>query len=140
MTRRLFVLVLGCGLVVGIVAAGKHGEPGHESVKPLAAREIAEKMDGRDAMATAVEVTLEAGQSSPAHRHPGPALGYVLEGVYEWGIDDQPSIVLKAGDTFYEPGGCLHRVSKNPGNAKTRILAWVIHPRDAKEIVVPEKR
>ena len=39
---------------------------------------------------------------------------YVLEGEYELGIDDQPTKVFKAGETFYEPTGCLHRVSKNP--------------------------
>jgi quercetin dioxygenase-like cupin family protein len=64
-------------------------------------------------------------------------LGYVLEGEYEWAIDDNESKVLKAGETFYEPAGCLHRVSKNPGKAKARVLAWVIHPRDAKDLVLP---
>ena len=64
-----------------------------------------------------------ARRTSP-HRHPGPAFGYVLEGEYEWAIDDQPAKVLKAGETFYEPTGCLHRVSKNPAaKGKTRVLA-----------------
>jgi quercetin dioxygenase-like cupin family protein len=77
------------------------------------------------------------GQAGAAHRHPGPVLGYVLEGDYEWAIDDNESKVLKAGETFYEPAGCLHRVSKNPCKVKTRVLAWVIHPRDAKDLVLP---
>jgi quercetin dioxygenase-like cupin family protein len=106
-------------------------------VKPLAARDIVEKVDGKEAKATAVEVTLEAGQAGSPHRHPGPVLGYVIEGEYEWAIDDNESRVLKAGETFYEPAGCLHRVSKNPGKVKTRVLAWVIHPRDAKDLVLP---
>ena len=89
-----------------------------------------------DPAATAVEVTLEPGQAGSPHRHPGPVLGYVLEGEYEWAIDDQPAKVLKTGDTFYEPAGCLHRVSKNPGTVKARVLAWVIHPRDAKDLVL----
>jgi hypothetical protein len=46
--------------------------------------------------------------------------------------------VLKAGDTFYEPTGCLHRVSRNPGKAKARVLATVLHPRDGTPITVPE--
>ena len=74
------------------------------------------------------------------HRHPGPGFGYVLEGEYELGIDDQPTKVVKAGGTFYEPTGCLHRVGRNPGQVKTRILAWVLHPRDAKNIVIPEPK
>ena len=63
----------------------------------------------------------------------------MLEGEYEWAIDDQPAGVLKAGETFYEPGGCLHRVSRNSGKVKARVLAWVLHPRDAKDLVIPVK-
>ena len=63
-----------------------------------------------------------------------------LEGEYEWAIDDHPARVLKAGEAFYEPGGCLHRVSRNSGQGKTRVLAWVLHPRDAKALVIPEPK
>jgi quercetin dioxygenase-like cupin family protein len=120
------------------MAAARHDENHSGSVKALAARDLVEKVDGKEAKATAVEVTLEAGQAGTSHRHPGPVLGYVLEGEYEWAIDDQPARLLHAGETFYEPTGCLHRVSKNPGRAKTRVLAWVIHPRDAKDLAIPE--
>jgi quercetin dioxygenase-like cupin family protein len=129
------VVVLGAG---GFIAA-RHDEK-REGARPLAVREIAEKLDGKEASATAVEVTIEPGQAGAPHRHPGPTFGYVLEGEYEWAIDDQPSKVLKAGDTFYEPTGCLHRVSKNPGKVRTRVVAWVLHPRDAKDLVIPEPK
>ena len=67
--------------------------------------------------------------------------GYVLEGEYEWAVDDHPAQTLKAGETFYEPTGCLHRVSKNPAaRGKTRVLAVVLHPRDAKQIAIPEPK
>ena len=141
MIRRALVLAAGIGLVGVGVTAARHDEKAHGSVRALAARDIAEKVDGKAAKATAVEVTLEPGQASAAHRHPGPVLGYVLEGEYEWAIDDQPAKVLKAGETFYEPAGCLHRVSKNPAaKGKTRVLAWVIHPRDVNDLVLPEKK
>ena len=84
---------------------------------------------------------LEPGQASAPHRHPGPVFGYVLEGEYEWAIDDGKPKVLKTGDTFYEPTGCLHRVSKNPSDKnRTRVLAVVLHPHDAKQISTPEPR
>jgi quercetin dioxygenase-like cupin family protein len=139
MTRTTLALVAGIGLGAGGLIAARHDEK-TESVKVLAARDVAEKVDGKEAKATAVEVTLAPGQASPPHRHPGPALGYVLEGEYEWAINDEPAKVLKAGETFYEPAGCLHRVSKNPGKVKTRVLAWVLHPRDAKDLVIPEPK
>ncbi|QEL19379.1 cupin domain-containing protein [Limnoglobus roseus] len=141
MIRGTLVLVTGISLGLGGMLAARHDEKPHgTAVKLLAARDIAEKLDGKEAKATAVEVTIEPGQAGDPHRHPGPAFGYVLEGEYEWAIDDQPAKVLKAGETFYEPGGCLHRVSKNSGKVKTRVLAWVLHPREAKDLVIPEPK
>ena len=139
MTRS--TLRVAVGVVLGAVGmtAAQHDEK-HESVRSLAVREIDEKLDGKETSATAVEVTFEPGQAGAPHRHPGPAFGYVVEGEYEWAIDDQPAKILKAGETFYEPGGCLHRVTKNPGKVKTRVVAWVLHPRDAKELVIPEPK
>ncbi|MBX9622455.1 MAG: cupin domain-containing protein [Gemmataceae bacterium] len=142
MNRTLLTLLAGAALAAGGVILARAGhDDGHgkgPTVKPLSAVEMIEKLDGQEATATAVEVTLEPGQASPAHRHPGPVLGYVLEGEYEWAVDDRPAKVLKAGDTFYEPAGCPHRVSKNPGKVKARVLAWVLHPRHAKQLVLPE--
>jgi quercetin dioxygenase-like cupin family protein len=134
-------LMVAAGIVLGAVGmtAARHDDK-HEPVRRLSEREIAEKLDGKETSATAVEVAYEPGQAGAPHRHPGPAFGYVLEGEYEWAIDDQPARVLKAGETFYEPGGCLHRVSRNPGKVKMRMLAWVLHPRDAKDLVIPVKQ
>lgn len=136
MTR--FVLALGVGL--GAVGLGLGDGPGTPTVKTVSERDITEKLDGKAARATVVEVTLEPGQAGTPHRHAGPVFGYVLEGEYEHAIDDEPARVLKAGDAFYEPGGCLHRVSRNPGKVKTRVLATVLHPRDGKPITVPEPK
>jgi quercetin dioxygenase-like cupin family protein len=139
MTRRTLIMAAGVVLVTGGLIAAQHDEK-QKAARQLAVKEIVEKLDGKETNATAVEVTLEPGQAGASHRHPGPAFGYVLEGEYEWAIDDEPAKVLKAGETFYEPGGCLHRVSKNPGKVKMRMLAWVLHPRDAKELVIPEPK
>jgi quercetin dioxygenase-like cupin family protein len=127
-------------IAVGVVALAHDGEHAKDNVKVLSQREIAEKLDGKQASSTMVEVTLAPGQASAPHRHPGPTFGYVLEGEYEWAIDDKPVQKLKAGDTFYEPTMCLHRVSKNPSHKnKTRVIAIVLHPHDIKQIVIPEK-
>jgi quercetin dioxygenase-like cupin family protein len=138
MIRALLTLAAGIGVGVGGMTAAQHGG---ENVKTIAERNIVEKLDGKETKVTVVEVTLEPGQAGVPHRHPGPGFGYVLEGEYELGIDDQPSKVLKQGETFYEPTGCLHRVSKNPSaTGKTRVIAVVLHPRDAKEIAIPEQK
>lgn len=132
-------LVFGLGIVLGVSAmAAMHHHDAHASVKLISQRDIKEKLDGKEAGVTVVEVTLKPGQAGEPHRHPGPAFVYVLEGDYELGVDDQPTKMFKAGETFYEPTGCLHRVSKNPNlKTNTRLIAFVLHPRDAKEIVLP---
>jgi quercetin dioxygenase-like cupin family protein len=134
-------LALAVGVVLGIDGLTLAGHDGHGKVKVtvVSERDVAEKLDGKDARVTVVEVTMEAGQGSAPHRHPGPVFGYVLEGEYEWAINDQPARRLKAGETFYEPTGSLHRVSRNPSTmARTRVLATVLHPRDSKQLVIPE--
>src|SRR5262245_20456229 len=113
MYRTLHTLIIAIGLGAGGMAFAQLHEDG-ETVKVIGEEKIKEKLDGQESMVTTVEVTIEPGKSGLPHRHPGPGFVYVMEGVYELGIDDQPTKVYKAGETFYEPTGCLHRVSRNP--------------------------
>src|SRR5262245_19219189 len=104
MRRTLLAMAFGT-VALGGIALAQHHEHGNVDVKALSRKDIIEKIDGKTAKATTVEVTLRPGEVEAAHRHPGPAFGYVLEGEYEFAIDDNPAKVLKAGDTFYEPTG-----------------------------------
>jgi quercetin dioxygenase-like cupin family protein len=68
----------------------------------------------RDGLAVqAARVDYEPGGFSRVHRHPAGAYVYVIDGSVIFGIDDREPVVLKAGDSFYEPPGALHRVSRN---------------------------
>ena len=137
--RKFIALAVVSTLDVGGIALAHHDDGGEVKVTQLSQRDIGEKLDGRDAAATVVEVTFEPGQKDLPHRHAGPVFGYVLEGEYEHAIDDQPAKVYKAGETFYEPSGCVHRVARNPsGKARARLLAVILHPRDAKSASIPE--
>jgi quercetin dioxygenase-like cupin family protein len=123
------------------MAQSQHGHDAKDAAKQIATRDIIEKLDGKESKVTFVEVTFEASQAGKPHRHPGPVFGYVLEGKFEFAIDDEPAKLFNAGETFYEPSGCLHRVSKNASDKnKTRVLAVIIHPRDTKQIVIPETK
>jgi quercetin dioxygenase-like cupin family protein len=70
----------------------------------------------------------EPGNSSARHRHPGHhTFGYVIEGTYEFGVNGQPSRILQAGETFYEPPGAIHSTSRNPSTDKrTKILVFMV--------------
>src|SRR3954452_23856939 len=140
MNRKLLMLAAGAALVAGGMTLARHDEKVGVKVTRLSQRDVVEKLDGKDAKATVEEVTLEPGQEVPPHRHAGPVFGYVLEGEYEHALGDDPVKTYKAGDTFYEPSGCVHRVTRNPSaRAKTRLLAVILHPRDADKVTVPEE-
>lgn len=132
------VVVAACGLAIAHDTKTNEPHDG-ESVKLIAQHLMSEKLDGAEATASVVEVTIAPGEAGLAHRHPGPGIVYVVEGTYELGIDDKPTEIFKAGESFYEPSGCLHRVSRNPSKTEpTMLVAVVLHPRDAKEVATPE--
>jgi quercetin dioxygenase-like cupin family protein len=138
MRRILLAVAAGAAIGAGGLSLATQDDHGRQAVRKLSERDVIEKLDGKDARVTTVELNLEPGASGRPHRHPGPVFGYVIEGEFELGLDDQPVKRLKAGETFYEPGGALHRVSRNPSDrARTRVLAVMLHPRDAKELVLP---
>ena len=140
MTRTLLTLAAGIGVGVAVTFAADHDHHKAVKVTQLSQRDIIEKLDGKAASATVVEVTFEPGQEDSQHRHTGPVFCYVLEGEYEHALNDEPVKKYKAGDTFYEPSGSVHRVARNPSaKNKTRLLAVILHPRDTKEVTVPEK-
>src|SRR3954462_1303392 len=141
MIRTMFMLAAGIG--VGVVVTFAADQDHHEAVKvtQLSQRDIIEKLDGKAASATVVEVTFEPGEKNSPHHHTGPVFGYVLEGEYEHALNDEPVKKYKAGDTFYEPSGSVHQVTRNPsGKTRTRLLAVIIHPRDTREITIPEPK
>ena len=109
------------------------------AVRVLRSDEL-EGLDGKTPRtATMLEVTLDPLAGSPPHRHPGPISGYVLEGSFEFQVEGKPKRILKAGDTFFEPEMILHLVGRNPDAEKrTRVLATMIHPTGAKNLVIPE--
>ena len=140
MRRSLLAIVFGT-LAVGGMALAHHTGNGQVKVTQLSQRDIIEKLDGKDARATVKEVTFEPGQKDSPHRHAGPVFGYVLEGEYEHAINDEPVKTYRAGETFYEPSGAVHRVARNPsGKTRTRLLAVLLHPRHAQEVTVPEAK
>lgn len=108
-------------------------------VKPLSAVDILEKLDSKPMRSSTVEVTFAPGVASMPHRHPGAVFGYVLEGELEFKVEGKKMQTLKAGKTFYEPTMILHEIARNPSDKnQTRVLAVIVHPRDAKQLVIPE--
>ena len=81
----------------------------------------------------------DPGIGGDPHRHPGShTFGYVLEGTYEVKVDNGPLQKLGPGETFYEPPGALHAVSRN-GSSTQPVKYLVISVSDpTKPSIVPE--
>jgi quercetin dioxygenase-like cupin family protein len=138
--RTISGLAVCFAVGLGGMTLAQHTGKGQVKVTQLSQRDVIEKLDGKNARATVEVVTIGPGQKDSAHRHTGPVFGYVLEGEYEHAIDDEPIKTYRAGDTFYEPSGSVHRVAQNPnGKTETRLLAVILQSRDAKQATVPEK-
>jgi quercetin dioxygenase-like cupin family protein len=144
MSRTYLVLTVLTALGVGgatLAQHVQHSSKGQVKVTQLSQRHIIEKLNGKESSATVLEVTFEPGQKDTPHHHAGPVFGYVLEGEYEHAVNDEPIKTYKAGDTFYEPTGCVHRVAQNPSSkTRTRLLAVILHPRDIKAPTIREER
>jgi len=118
---------------MGISAIAGGHDQGHGNVKvtQLPRRDIHAKIDGKADSATVVEVAFGPGQKDTPHRHAGSVFGCVLEGEYEHAIDDVPVKTYRAGETFYEPSGCMHRVARKPEQPEQDSLASS-HPASAR--------
>jgi quercetin dioxygenase-like cupin family protein len=141
-TCHLLAVLTAVGIGGAILAQHvQHAGKGQVKVTQLSRRDIIEKLDGKESSATVLEVTFEPGEKDTPHRHAGPVFGYVLEGEYEHALNEEPIKSYKAGDTFYEPTGSVHRVARNPSaKTRTRLLAVILHPRDIKDPTIREER
>lgn len=87
-------------------------------------------LDGQRLEATIVEVTYPPGGVNPAHRHPCPVIGYVLEGALRMQVKGQPERIYKPGETFFEAPSDVHVVSANASQeAPARFLAYFVCDR-----------
>ncbi len=62
---------------------------------------------------------------SHRHTHPGPEVGYVLEGSGSATVADKKPIVLKTGDSYQLPAGVPHVLKSGPDGVKI-LAVWTI--------------
>lgn len=84
-------------------------------------------LEGFDAVL--VELNFQPGVSVPEHRHPGPIIGYVVDGQMRTAINHQPDQIVPAGGTFFEPHGALHTsFSSAKPDASVHAVAVLVVP------------
>ena len=85
------------------------------------------RLEGFDAVL--VELNFQPGASTPEHRHPGPILGYVVDGQMRTAINHEADQIVPAGGTFFEPHGALHSsFSSAKADAPVRAVAFLVVP------------
>ena len=82
-------------------------------------------------------VTFPPGSVSPAHRHPCPTFGYVLEGEIE-SVFEGKTHIYKTGDAFYEKTNGLHSVTRNndPKKVARLLVLFINRPKQPNSIKV----
>lgn len=75
----------------------------------------------------ALVVNYAPGGASPSHIHAKSAFifGYVLSGTIESQVNEGPRRVYRKGESFYEPPGSRHPVSRNASRSKPASLLAV---------------
>ena len=82
-------------------------------------------------------VDLDSGVAAAEHSHPGEEIVYVIEGVLEYQVGDEPPMMVKAGKVLFIPAEAIHTV-KNIGSGNAAELATYVAER-GKPLVVPAK-
>lgn len=144
MTKPFLCLVLGIAVGAAGLALAQHDPkekaPGKGKFAPVLEQELKDMLNGKQGKIVVLELTSRPGSDSRPHRHPGPVVGYVLEGELEVAVDDGPVKVYKKGEAWFEPGRALHRVNRNPSKDKpARFLAFMLMTTDDKHLVLPAK-
>jgi quercetin dioxygenase-like cupin family protein len=87
---------------------------------------------------TAIVVEYGPGGSTPAHRHAGSVLAYVLSGqIRSENSATGPVRVYRAGETFFEPPGSTHLVSANASDTEPASLLAVFVADDHAQLTQP---
>ena len=69
-----------------------------------------------------VRVDFAPGVAFGKHSHPGEEIVYVIEGVLEYQLEDEPPVTLKAGEVLFIPAGAIHS-ARNVGSGNGAELA-----------------
>ena len=90
----------------------------------------------------AVEVDYAPGAASPSHTHAKSAFiyAYVISGAIESRVNDGETRIYRPGESWSEPPGAIHSISRNASNAKpAKLLAVFVLGTNDKALTTPVK-
>ncbi|MEM5384004.1 cupin domain-containing protein [Paraburkholderia phymatum] len=131
-------ILTGCCATIAIFAsAGAVAHAHSEIVKQNFERTIP-NLPGKSLVA--VEVEYPPGAASAPHVHAKSAFiyAYVVSGAVESKVNDGDVHVYRAGESWFEPPGASHPVSRNASKTKpAKLLAVFVVDSNDKELTKP---
>jgi quercetin dioxygenase-like cupin family protein len=143
MTGRSVVAAL-CVMTAGFLGWDQVRSDTQHAEKSARGRIVLERtlprMDGEHLKVTLVEVNYGPGESSAAHSHPCPVIGYVAAGSLRTQVRGENETVYTAGESFYEPANGVHVVSANASQTEpAKLIAYFVCDHDAPlSVATPE--
>ncbi|MDR5828754.1 cupin domain-containing protein [Caballeronia sp. LP006] len=119
--RKIMMLTAALALSASRVFAH---DAAAEVITPVMKQAIPEIAGKNVLMAT---VSYKPGQASEAHMHPGSIFAYVLEGHVTSQLEGSSPKTYGPGESWYEPPGAHHLVSKNASATKpAKLLVFAV--------------
>jgi quercetin dioxygenase-like cupin family protein len=90
----------------------------------------------------AVEVNYPAGAASPSHTHAKSAFiyAYVISGAVESKVNDGETRIYRAGESWSEPPGATHSISRNASKTEpAKLLAVFVLDTNDNPLTTPLK-
>ena len=129
--RRTFLGIAAASLLPASLSSGIDAQTsGPRPPAELARHALTGPLEGFEVVL--VQLNIPPGQrgSGPGHRHPGPVLGYIVEGQMRFAINHEPEQVLPVGSTFFEPSGAVHTTNGSATtDGPTRALVFMVVPK-----------
>ncbi|HEY4276109.1 MAG TPA: cupin domain-containing protein [Rhizomicrobium sp.] len=90
----------------------------------------------------AVEVNYAPGQASPPHTHAKSAFiyAYVISGAIESKVNASETHIYRAGESWFEPPGAIHSISRNASKTEpAKLLAVFVLDTNDTVLTTPVK-
>ena len=136
MKMRTVIGAASAAIAIAIAAAASAHDVG-DKVTPNFAQAIP-NIPGKSLIAVVVDYP--PGGASVPHTHAKSSFiyAYVISGSIESKVNDGPTRIYKAGESWSEPPGASHPISRNTSKtAPAKLLAVFVVDTDDKELTTP---
>jgi quercetin dioxygenase-like cupin family protein len=136
MNIKSAIAVASAAIAIAVAMPAAAHDPG-EKVTPHF-EHVIPNIPGKSLVALVVDYA--PGGASPSHLHSKSAFifAYVVSGAIESQVNDGPKRVYRAGESWYEDPGSIHRVSRNASTTEpAKLLAVIVTDTGDKALTTP---